>query len=257
MPVLKTYNPRIDEALLRLSAIASDEMAFLEELTSGLWSDIVEEFDNALSLDTKKLAMQSGAIQRQLLRWAFKYLCGDTRDLETEHLEAMVNFISKPAGKTLHLPHGLRVHKEYNRLLINLDEKGICPFPSLEKEYKLRIPGETTLPGWSIKADILKQPVKVFESGFTASFDLDKTGNLLTVRSRKRGDSFQPLGMKQSKNLQHFMADAKIPDKWRDLIPLVCAPDKIIWVAGWRIDDSVKISNATKKIIRLSFKRTA
>jgi tRNA(Ile)-lysidine synthase len=52
------------------------------------------------------------------------------------------------------------------------------------------------------------------------------------------------------------MVDAKIPRSWRGRIPIVCAPEQIIWVVGWRIDDRVKLTEASKEILRLEFIRS-
>jgi tRNA(Ile)-lysidine synthase len=61
--------------------------------------------------------------------------------------------------------------------------------------------------------------------------------------------------MNQTKKLQDFMVDAKIPRLWRDRVPLVSSPQQILWVVGWRIDDRVKVTENTKKILRLQFER--
>ncbi|MEE8620049.1 MAG: tRNA lysidine(34) synthetase TilS, partial [Dehalococcoidia bacterium] len=72
-------------------------------------------------------------------------------------------------------------------------------------------------------------------------------------RQRRPGDRFQPLGMSMPKKLHEFMVDAKIPRSWRDHIPVVCSPQQIIWIAGWRIDDRVKVTEAVKEILHLEF----
>ncbi len=93
------------------------------------------------------------------------------------------------------------------------------------------------------------------KSDFIAYFDLEKMGNKVTVRRRKPGDRFQPLGMSQPKKLNEFMIDAKIPQAWRRRIPVICSPAQIVWVVGWRIDERVKVSDGTRKMLRLEFKR--
>ena len=98
--------------------------------------------------------------------------------------------------------------------------------------------------------------MRLIDNLFTAYFDLDKAGNKLTVRTRKPGDKFQPLGMSQSKKLNEFMIDSKIPHAWRERIPIVCSPEHILWVVGWRIDERVKVTEDTKQVLRLEFKRS-
>ena len=75
-------------------------------------------------------------------------------------------------------------------------------------------------------------------------------------RRRKPGDRFQPLGMNQPKKLNEFMIDAKIPQSWRQRIPIVCSSEQILWVVGWRIDERVKVNLNTKKVLRLVFQRS-
>jgi tRNA(Ile)-lysidine synthase len=90
---------------------------------------------------------------------------------------------------------------------------------------------------------------------FTAYFDRDKAGDKLVVRSRQRGDRFQPLGMSQPKKLNEFMIDVKIPRLWRQRVPIICSPQHIVWVAGWRIDDRVKVTDDTRQVLCLKFER--
>lgn len=256
LPVLESYNPRIDEALLRLANIAHEQMEYLNEQTAHAWSEIVEAFEGFLSLDSRKMAQLPGILQRQLLRWSAKYLCGDLRDIESEHIEEMLKFLHKPAGKVLHLPRFLRLQKEHGHLILRLEGRDLCPFPILKDEYSIKVPGETTLPGWLIKTEILAAKGHTYDSGgFVASFDFARTGRQLKLRPRRPGDVFHPLGMPQSKKLHHFMSDAAIPRLWRDNLPLVCAEGNIIWVAGWRIAEPYKITLATLKILRISLHR--
>jgi tRNA(Ile)-lysidine synthase len=91
------------------------------------------------------------------------------------------------------------------------------------------------------------------EDDFTAYLDLAKSGDRLTIRARKRGDRFQPLGLSQPKKLGEFMIDAKIPQAWRGRVPLVCSGEQILWVVGWRLDERAKVGAETKRVLRLRF----
>ncbi|MFW6117993.1 MAG: tRNA lysidine(34) synthetase TilS [Chloroflexota bacterium] len=154
-----------------------------------------------------------------------------------------------------------------------------CPFPPLSGEFRLELPGETVVSEWKVIASIIRgredegryipfvschsersgespDDQSRLSQVFSADFDLHKTGTELFVRQRRPGDRFQPLGMDMPKKLQEFMVDAKIPRSWRGRIPIVCSPQQIIWVAGWRIDDRVKVNEASKEILRLEFIRS-
>jgi len=122
-------------------------------------------------------------------------------------------------------------------------------------DFIIKVPGETVLPGWRVSATVIDGVGEATDGDFVATFDLGRTGRELTVRNRKPGDRFQPLGMVQTKKLQDFMVDARIPNSWRSRVPVVCSPEHILWVVGWRIDDRAKVTSKTRKLLKLEFYR--
>jgi len=193
------------------------------------------------------------ALQRHLLRRVLGQILGDLVDIQYIHIEKMTEALLKPAGKRLYLPTGLVFSVGYNTCLVTKGALNTCPFPPLEVEFRLNVPGDTALPGWRVKVSVTRPDGKA--DGFRAFIDLDEAGCDLTVRGRKAGDRFQPLGMGELKKLQDFMVDAKIPRSWRDRVPLVCSPEGILWVVGWRIAERVRVTDSTKKVLRLEFDR--
>ncbi|GAI61336.1 unnamed protein product, partial [marine sediment metagenome] len=221
-----------------------------------LWSKIVQKQGNTITLDKEGVLELPLALKRYLLRRAIEDLLGNLKDIESRHIEEIMDALTKPAGKRLSLPGGLIFSIEYNRYLLGSDQAALSPFPILATEFPLKLPGETVLPGWRIEATIIsREQMPEKDEDFTAYFDRDKTGDKLLVRPRQPGDRFQPLGMNQPKKLGEFMIDAKIPSAWRQRIPLVCSPQHILWVVGWRIDDRVKVTDTTKQILCLKFER--
>jgi tRNA(Ile)-lysidine synthase len=272
LPLLRQYNPGIDQALLRLADIAKEDNAFIEQQASELWDEVARQENNAIYLDKKQVAGLPIALQRQLLRVAVTSLAGDTRDIEAIHIEAARSLLNKPVGKRISLPHGFICHGGYDEIVITSAAKQSqlpsYPFPPLSGEFPLKVPGKTVFPGWKVIASVVRGQVASQSSRYTmsisegtcqsnlvADFDLHKTGTALFVRQRQRGDRFQPLGMSMPKKLYEFMVDAKIPSSWRGHIPIVCSPQQIIWVVGWRIDDRVKITPTSrgKEILLLEF----
>jgi tRNA(Ile)-lysidine synthase len=279
LPLLKSYNPQVTEALLRTAEIASDDLAFIDKEGIQLWDEIAQRQGKTIILDKKQLLELPSALKRHLLRMSIEKLLGNVKDIEMRHIEEITSALTKPAGKRLSLPEGLIFSVEYDRYLIGKDPAALYPFPTLDGESQLKLPSKTTLPGWHIEATIIDpsalkgkpeganatsettpldkgkgtKGIGLINNDFTAYFDLDKTGDKLVVRSRRPGDRFQPLGMSQPKKLNEFMIDAKIPQAWRRRIPLVCSPQHILWIVGWRIDDRVKVTEDTKRILCLKF----
>jgi len=279
LPLLQSYNPQVTEALLRTARLAGDDLAYLDEEIARLWDGVAQKQESAIILDKARFLELPSALKRHLLRAAIERLLGTLKNIEMRHIEGIMSALSKPAGKRISLPGGLLFSIEYDRYLLAPDPAALSPFPILEAEFLLKIPGETLLPGWHIEATItdrkrepergeapltnlpLPFPIErdkggeLPNNGLTAYFDLGKTGDKLVVRSRQPGDQFQPLGMSQPKKLGEFMIDAKIPHAWRGRIPIVCSPQHILWVVGWRIDERVKVTYSTKQVLRLKFER--
>ncbi len=267
LPVLRQYNPNIDQALLRLADIAREDQVFIEQQAAELWSEVARTEDRAVYLDKKKVASLPIALQRQLLRDAVTRLAGDVRDIEAVHIEEARSLLNKPVGKMVYLPRGIVCQSGYEEVMVGSQarrsELPPCPFPQLSGEIGLEVPGETVLPGWKVVASIFsREAYKRYQENLkgvqlhgpmTANFDFGKTGACLFIRNRRPGDRFQPLGMTEPKRLHEFMIDARVPRSWRDRIPIVCSPQQIIWVVGWRIDDRVKVTEDTKEILHLEF----
>jgi len=254
LPLLKSYNPRIDKALLRTARIASDDLAFLDEEIAQLWDKIAQQQETAIILDKEGFCQLHPALRRHLLRASIDKLLGNIRDIEARHIEQIMAALTKPAGKRISLPGGLVFSVGYNRYLLGPDPAALSPFTTLGGEFQLKVPGETSLPGWHVEANIIPvEAIKDDAGGYKAYFDLDKTGDKLVVRSRQPGDRFQPAGMSQPKKLGEFMIDAKIPQPWRHQVPIVCSPHHILWVVGWRIDERVKVTDSTKQVLCLRF----
>jgi len=255
LPLLKSYNPGIAEALLRTGQIAGDDIDFLDKEVARLWDGVAQEREKTIVLDKEKFDLLPPALKRYLLRTAAERLLGSAKDIEMRHIEEMMSALNKPAGKRLSLPGGLIFSLEYNRYLLASDSAALSPFPILKGEFQLKIPGETVLQGWRIEAAIINREEMPEKDNFIAYLDWSKTSDRLVVRSRRRGDRFQPLGLAQPKKLNEFMIDAKIPRAWRQRIPIVCSPSQILWVVGWRIDERVKVGEDTKRILYLKFER--
>jgi tRNA(Ile)-lysidine synthase len=256
LPLLKSYNPQVIEALLRTACLAGDDIAYLEKEAKHLYQRVARKQVNAVILDKKALLKLSTSMQRYLMRLAIENLTGNLKDIEARHIEELVQVLNKPAGTQISLPYGLVFTIDYSRYILGTDPSLLSPFPVLDGEHLIKIPDKTIIPGWRIQANVIK-PDESSSTGdnFVAHLDYSQVGDKLMVRSRKRGDRFQPLGMKETKKIGQFMIDARIPRNWRDRIPIVDSGDNILWVVGYRIDERVKVTKDTKLILRLEFEQ--
>jgi len=72
----------------------------------------------------------------------------------------------------------------------------------------------------------------------------------LILRNFHPGDRFSPLGMTGTQKVKDFFINNKISREDRGKCPMLLSDDRIIWVVGLRIDYSVKVTSATRTVLK-------
>jgi len=91
---------------------------------------------------------------------------------------------------------------------------------------------------------------------WSAWLDADLTGDRLTVRGRREGERFQPLGMTEGTlKLSDFFVNVKLPRRARAKWPLVCAGEEIAWIPGYRIGHRFRVTMQTRRVWKLSLRK--
>ena len=258
IPAMRRYNPKVADALLRLSRSASMEVDYLEGELAKVWPIVARQEGESIVIDNGRVSALHPLMRRMVLRRAYSRLTGDTRRLEEVHMQAMDSFTQSPAGKKLVLPKGLKLYAGYGQMTMARNAAAPFPFPPLEGEDEIILPsvdteGTTELPGWRIKVRMLSSSPSNTHDTFTARFDASAIGDLLRVRSRRAGDRFQPLGMSVDKKLQDFYVDQKVPREWRDRIPLLVSERGIVWVVGYRLAEWARAAPDCQRICEIRF----
>ena len=267
LPQLEQYNPAVREALVRLSRSASRDADYLAAEVSRVLPDVggLDKEAELFTIDREAFSRLPLSLQGHLLRRAFQEVKGDLVDLEQVHVDDMVRLIDGPAGRSLDLPSELVFTVGYGSATIGSEGVDRCPLPPLDGEHELTLPGETRVGEWVISTSLVDQPSHGeraqtpdsspdFQKNHTISLDAQSIGGPITVRSRRPGDRFHPLGMQNAKKLQDFMVDSKVPRSWRDRVPLVVAPTGIAWVVGWRPAEWAKVRNDGRPALVLTFR---
>jgi len=252
LPQLELLNPQFREAILRTARLAREANQYLADEAARVQGEILNRDGEAVVLDKAGLARLPAILRRRLLRQAIETLLGNLKDIELRHADILMDALQHPAGRCFHLPDGLRFTVEYGGYRLEREDNATEIPVAPKEEIALKIPGKTALPQGSLSARILRPAeIKLKDDPYTAYLDLDKTGNKLTVRARRRGDRFQPLGLGQPKKVAEFMRDARLPRAARDGALVICNGEQIVWLAGLRIDERVKVTPRTQRVLRL------
>ena len=252
LPMLAVYNSNISDALLRMSSSAASELDYLDRQLEDIWDNIVTIEGDVMTLDREGLAGVHPALKRHLLRACLQKLPGGLKDIESVHVEDMLDLLDKPAGRRIDLPRGLVFEAGYGGYLLGPEAGLDNPGPRLNGEYILNIPGTTDLPGWKVAIEVVKA-MDTDDNPLTAFVDIGSAPKPLIVRTWKNGDHFQPLGMGAEKKLGEFMIAARIPRDLRRNIPLVVSASGIVWLVGFRLDERYKVAPESKRILKISF----
>jgi tRNA(Ile)-lysidine synthase len=122
---------------------------------------------------------------------------------------------------------------------------------------QLNIPGQTTFGEYLILATIfsagqnLDDEFITDKTRYVERFNLEKVKLPLSVRLRKPGDRFIPLGQSREKKVGKFLTAQHVPRIVREKLFLVEDREKILWVWPLRISEQAKVTATTKQILQL------
>ncbi|MBW2592093.1 MAG: tRNA lysidine(34) synthetase TilS, partial [Deltaproteobacteria bacterium] len=265
LPLLQeSYNPATVKNINRLSLLAKSEEQWLEKMIAPLFNDaVVDTNTGSITLSIKALLKSHVAAQRRIIRKAVLACRGDLRRIGFSHIEAILGLLqSRTPEKTIDLPDRIRIRRCHTTLVITR-EKGplreIAPWHDADSapDFGYAFTEFRTLYLKELKAFLkfypvtLDNPDDIKNTGpNTAFLDMDKFSFPIIVRPPQPGDRFTPLGMKGSQKLKKYFINHKTPRYERTRCPLLLSRNKIIWVPGHRIDESVKITPATRNVAK-------
>ena len=260
----REYNLEIKESILGLVKTLRSDYDYLKEETKNAFLRVlVEESSERVSLEVKGLLKLSLSLRMRVLREAIRKIKGDLKGISLENIEGVLTLLEKGrTGKKLSLPDKIWAEREYDYLIVFKEEK---ERKSFDFNYRLKIPGITEIKelGIEIEANILtrapdRRDILVPQSTGVAQayFDYQLVGEQITLRRKKPGDKFIPLGMNDFQKLKKFFIDKKVPQKIRDNVPVVATSDQIIWIVGYRMDERVRVTKKTKQVLELKVIKT-
>jgi len=251
LPLLQQYNPRIRQVLVQMADLFRAEEEFWEaHLTEKFAGVVRSRRKETLVLDVPALLAQPIPIRLRCLRRAIEKVQGHLRRVSLPHIWAINNVLeASDPNRTLKLPRGLTVTRAYQALHISRSGEETVPF-----EHPVPGAGYVEIPeiGRAMRFETQSRRRKVFfdESPQVALLDFDDLAFPLTLRSFHPGDRFHPLGMEGEKKIKDLFIDCKVPALQRKRIPILCRGERILWVAGVRIDHRARLKPETKRILR-------
>ena len=254
-PILKNeYNPRILDALSRLSNIAFDYSTISREYIASKEGEIWEFNKEKILVDIEKLKHQSKSFRNIMYREFFEFISKDPDGINYKIIEEIDNLIFTKTGKYIEIKNVI-FKNEYNKL--HIYEKNI--FTNFKTDFYYE---NLDFSLYSTKFFDIIIEQSCFEEFNKLKQNKDmlfinkRYLKLLKIRNRKNGDFLEfEFGKKKLKDI---FIDEKISKDMRDNIPIFEIKNDIIWVPNIKrankylvdaLDDIIKIKVLSKEIL--------
>ena len=231
LPLIKQRYPSVDEALLRLSRTSKIDEEYFEKITADKVSLLS---DGSVQIRCEDLAQS--AIAYRVISNAFKML-GVYADIEERHTNLIKDLASKQNGTALDMPYFVQAVKEYEHIVLTRCED--------------KFTGEILVQGQDMSVVIgdKEYALKTVTKREGLCVDAQKLEGAV-IRTRRDGDIFKRFGG-GTKSLGDYFTDIKYPVRKRDSAILIAKDNEVLAVFGVEISDKVKVTDNTKKILRL------
>ncbi len=254
IPALERFNPRIVETLAAEAALLREENEAAAAQLEPVIGLVLRQDGDRMRIGRTAFNALPAAVRRRILRFALASFAGPGRELSSVQTEESVRFMeSAQSGRSLHLPGGLVLSREYDDLVIGPGERdrGFL--------FPLSVPGVTRVPALGLSVEVrvsgegASRDRRDENNEWQAQFDYAKIALPLALRSRRRGDRFHPAGMGgRAKKLQDYFVDEKVPRPMRDRVPLLASGDDIVWVVGMRTNERFLAGPGTERVLAVS-----
>jgi tRNA(Ile)-lysidine synthase len=262
LPLLDArFSPGIVDVLDREATIAREDADYLDAAARAAGARLIARTDRGVEIDADALVHEPAAIMRRVIRLAQQLAAGPDHFVGFDAVEAVrLLAVSKSAGQ-LDLP-GHRVNRRGDALVLTGSRGRVAPTPPADFLYELEVPGQVAVPeaACAIRADKQTLPSGLSAAEFwhlagrsdEAVIEARRLAAPLSVRNRRPGDSFRPLGLNGRKKLQDLFVDAKVDRVERDVTPVIVdSAGQIVWVAGHALSDEFKVTDTTRDVVIL------
>jgi tRNA(Ile)-lysidine synthase len=244
IPVLNQLVPSSVDALCQLAEICREDDRCLDQQVDAFSCSAVRRGSaGEWTIDRQFLLDLPQTLQRRCVRNLFRQNDDQFRSPSLRTVDHIIRLASKRAsGSGLDVRGGRVVIDDRHLRFVPLQARDSSPIGSPHGGHQelLSVPGELIWSGTGQRLQVQQQAHTQMCTALPKDrilVDADRVSQPFVVRNWLPGDRFYPSNMGgHSKKLQDFFTDLKIPIAARSLIPLVVAPEGILWIVGYRQD---------------------
>ena len=243
MPVLRSINPRADEALCRMAGLSRRDEAYFEETLEKLGLQTLKRtpYGGCAPLSVLR-GLHPALLSRALYRYLMQAGVQNPSEGCLRRLECAVR-----AGGSCALVDGYEASVGWTHL--HLLKRDFEPQP-------FEIPLEAALRGTSTQAGgVLMQSPFAGELGDGVRRQAFDAGALrgAVLRNRREGDLFRPLGAAGAQKFKQTLIDRRLDRPFRDILPVVARENRILWAIGLRVGQEAALTRETQDAVMLTY----
>ena len=249
IPHLEQLNPNFKQTLCKNIQLYREADTFLQENAFVRLQRLAEIRRYDISFSISELKKEPDAMRHLIIYQAMQHISG-AQCPDSSRVFDVDRCMSAGRGSVC-AGGGLTVHTVYGRLYIVKER----PRPNCSYPLPLRESVQIVETGAVITAKKKNKVTKTPEDKkHTIYLSCKKVQTSeLSVRFRKNGDVFYPIGFGHKKKLQDYFVDKKLPRFIRDFVPLLMVGDKIAWVCGYRADQRFCPEENDDSVIEITY----
>lgn len=248
IPEIKNrLNPALENTIFNSSEVFRNYSGLIEKLQRKAYEKIVNFNNNILHFDIGGIKSLDNELTGDIFKSAVER--NFSSQITFNDFKKFLTLIDKQTGSRENLSQELTAVKERDEILV-LNNSGKKKFNAVEirEGERIKFDGRTL----AIKKS--RNPVELNKDKNIEYISGDHLDEVFILRTWEPGDRFFPIGLKGSKKISDFLNDQKIPAYLKKNQLVLTNKEKIVWVLGLRLDDRVKITSATKKVLQLCLK---
>ena len=269
IPDLETLNPKavlhMDETMNHLREVEE----FMEKRVMEEFSKVIEWQDTGITIH-HRITTLPAVIQKGIVKKVIEEISKQRQNLGGIHIKQIQELFSKQVGRSLDLPYGVVVSRDYQGVRVQQGDKRLASGKKAISNRKkdradvgnkilevLNVPGTTKIPDFNLTIecrfipDEEKNSYQPSHSLYTKSIDYDIMKSGLSLRVREPGDRITIDKKGSRQKLKSYFINEKVPSGKRDKIPLLVDEGEVVWVIGYRMNMKYQISPNTKKILEI------
>lgn len=254
MPVLREYNPLIEQQLYKLGEIVKEEDAFLSSYTEELYKKLVIDQGDKLIIK-KNLEAIPKAILRRILLKAYEEL--SLKYLEFKYILLCEEYLEGDMAKKLPLPNNLVFYYDKRENVFILRKPFEARRSDEENRHYLVVGDYGSYSFGSNKISfqtVTGQVAYRLRNSARGYVDKNKVKFPLSVRNLRADDSFLVAGDKGERSLRKLLASRGIGEARRNELPIVVdSSRKIVFVPYVGVSGYFLLEDGRSEIMAIDY----